>query len=1371
MSQLAMPQLPQEDKQLKAIMTALKKHSDALPPELQTMVNEAAIKEGQMQTKHLHALVAAHGRARKELQQAQLARFNLHTAWKGFLSQAVTLWEGYSRQFSEQEQQLNERVDAAQLALEQAKESLATTKSQAGMDAKDETMQVSEDENDKDVAGRTSARIKEGLSNLHTSLAALKTSADQLVEEEQKAIKRPRIEPQQADSTDSALGKDTWLWFWLGRVNTDDIGIALRPQTHPWDVHPLIPKWLHTVVHEHDFVSEWAAIDEARSLASSIHACTSTPKTPPISQCRPCRGNSHKVCFASEIQLVLGQHDGCPFFEFSIPMCSLNAQDKPWKLNFDQKETPSEQRTSAVPSLGCRPVDALARLSVIDKCNKTVTPSQSNFDQIGSASNFDHVDALDGSCGMSAVLPWSDFECAPSHFHKLPCPVFVPERSLRTDCWPSDDIGSIPPFDASVNHYVLTGAANNVDTLQASGSKGNFVPLQVHPIFDAHEASAQVSNQVTDANPVTSLKAVSTVENAHTCQTDVTISVQDHVHQRLQNCLKGSKTHDSAPSYSLSKFRSDLASIKNQIQVLSRIVTSCRQSPVRKALPCTYRNTKGLVGPPAHLHGIVSTQPVIKLPSVTASNVPIQSVRLEHESPIAHLRDQMPPGESDDDTEDDPDDQEPVTPRFVDELANRVRSAELSPNDQDFDLAVRTWFIDHAVIHRWTAPRLLQLVGPPQGWEAQLTSIWVDQINPDDWFDVAIVAPDPPRPREHSCVVFDLIGVQSVTFPRIAALVTVIPGHSSMFSMFSVACSLPEVASGYDIIQSADAGANCRNRQCIITNRMNQIPNNMRPMQQVGHGDSFQIAVHPLPSPSPDEGATGEEGGKEKTTSSAEPASSSTDRPPASFDPEEDVGIVDRFLFATVLHIFQYNGPEVVVELVNQQIIQPTQAIADSLGVPFDALEALHVMSVHPNGLPDYHSAAVVQRVGDVPIRSTDRLLLLDIEYHHHPNPDGSSLSPTVIREVMRAPFIVTRHQLLMSAGVYHYCQMLMSTQASCQLRLNGLDWGPQDVAPRPVQHGSYAHILIPPPPGHDVPAETAARVVEEIEERPDAFAQEIRELLHSDDEVSLAQLSIYIDDPTSANGVKAMQQAEPPPSADHQYQPSVIAQCQGYPSPRPLHGDGNRRHLQTKAKKTYDRPPGIHNTRLEHESPLDQLPGAMHAPADDPAPDDQDTPDRPELPAFANSLANRMLERGVNPNEEEFELRLRTWYIAHDTVRRWTAPRIFNLVGPPAGWEPQIRQLWIDQLDPTLWFAVTVIEPDPPRPVQHGPVVYDIIIEQAFEIPRSACLVTVLPEQPHHFPMFSVACSLPGNVGGYDIIQAADAGHVLPIPAMYHHI
>ena len=154
-------------------MAALKKHSDTLPAELQTMVNEAAIKEGQQQTKQLHAVVAAHGRARKELQQAQLARFNLHNAWRGFLSQAVTQWQGYSAQFLDQEKQMNARVTTAMEALEQAKESLAKAKSTAGIETKEDAMAVS-DEEAQDLAGPTADRITEGLTNLQTSLKHFK---------------------------------------------------------------------------------------------------------------------------------------------------------------------------------------------------------------------------------------------------------------------------------------------------------------------------------------------------------------------------------------------------------------------------------------------------------------------------------------------------------------------------------------------------------------------------------------------------------------------------------------------------------------------------------------------------------------------------------------------------------------------------------------------------------------------------------------------------------------------------------------------------------------------------------------------------------------------------------------------------------------------------------------------------------------------------------------------------------------------------------------------------------------------------------------------------------------------------------------------
>ena len=89
--------------------------------------------------------------------------------------------------------ELVERVTAASQALENAKNNLATTKSAAGVEHKDDAMANSEDDMDKDIAGQTSQRIQEGISNLHHSLKQLQSQADQMVEDEQKALKRPRI--------------------------------------------------------------------------------------------------------------------------------------------------------------------------------------------------------------------------------------------------------------------------------------------------------------------------------------------------------------------------------------------------------------------------------------------------------------------------------------------------------------------------------------------------------------------------------------------------------------------------------------------------------------------------------------------------------------------------------------------------------------------------------------------------------------------------------------------------------------------------------------------------------------------------------------------------------------------------------------------------------------------------------------------------------------------------------------------------------------------------------------------------------------------------------------------------------------------------
>ena len=70
------------------------------------------------------------------------------------------------------------------------------------------------DKADKDLPHKTADKIKEGLASLHTSLDALRQSADQAVEDEQKALKRPRLEekpgnaslPSQPDSALTNLG-------------------------------------------------------------------------------------------------------------------------------------------------------------------------------------------------------------------------------------------------------------------------------------------------------------------------------------------------------------------------------------------------------------------------------------------------------------------------------------------------------------------------------------------------------------------------------------------------------------------------------------------------------------------------------------------------------------------------------------------------------------------------------------------------------------------------------------------------------------------------------------------------------------------------------------------------------------------------------------------------------------------------------------------------------------------------------------------------------------------------------------------------------------------------------------------------------------
>ena len=231
------------------------------------------------------------------------------------------------------------------------------------------------------------------------------------------------------------------------------------------------------------------------------------------------------------------------------------------------------------------------------------------------------------------------------------------------------------------------------------------------------------------------------------------------------------------------------------------------------------------------------------------SHVPSMQCRLEHESPIAAFAARLP----DDDVQNNHGQHAhnpnlPVQPAFVDDLVTRLARMGYDVTDPDFDVPVRTWYIDHATIRRWTAPRNLQLVGPPRGWEAQFSSLWVDQINPDEWFDVTVIYPDPPRTPRNSFLIMDLVVTQSLQLDRFPGLVTIFPTMHEAFELFSVAASFEPHVSGFDIAQAADAADMCRYQECTITFGWQDIPYTLRPHHVMAHGDGFQLVVRHQPA-------------------------------------------------------------------------------------------------------------------------------------------------------------------------------------------------------------------------------------------------------------------------------------------------------------------------------------------------------------------------------------------------------------------------------------------------------------------------------------------------------------------------------------------
>ena len=98
--------------------------------------------------------------------------------------------------------------------------------------------------------------------------------------------------------------------------------------------------------------------------------------------------------------------------------------------------------------------------------------------------------------------------------------------------------------------------------------------------------------------------------------------------------------------------------------------------------------------------------------------------------------------------------------------------------------------------------------------------------------------------------------------------------------------------------------------------------------------------------------------------------------------------------------------------------------------------------------------------VGDIPHESTDRLVLVDIEYHAHRIEGNFRSGPNVFRSVKSLPLTTSREEVLYRADVDRYCR---SEDGRCIVFINSRRWPDYDLDKKAIAHGDYIRIAVPP--------------------------------------------------------------------------------------------------------------------------------------------------------------------------------------------------------------------------------------------------------------------------------------------------------------------
>ena len=123
-----------------------------------------------------------------------------------------------------------------------------------------------------------------------------------------------------------------------------------------------------------------------------------------------------------------------------------------------------------------------------------------------------------------------------------------------------------------------------------------------------------------------------------------------------------------------------------------------------------------------------------------------------------------------------------------------------------------------------------------------------------------------------------------------------------------------------------------------------------------------------------------------------------------------------------------------------------------------------------------------------------------------------------------------------------------------------------------------------------------------------------------------------------------------------------------------------------------------------------------------------------------------------LNAWDDERLLPITTWYIHHDNRIACRRPRDVQLSEHPVFWIEDLRNAWIDLLDPNLPFAIHVVKPRPPqfRTQQRA---CHVILEQKQQPERAAVVLTALFEGPTNDGIIQ---------GAFSVLRRVDLNYII---------